>query len=450
MVRTAFRIFLKFLVTLLVCVLVFVAISVAPIDRTPIKDTNLYTDMITQLDTVWGEKQDPNFFSVGYAKENITPSEPISLAGYGNRKGKHYTAVHDSIYVRTLVIDNGAREVAIVSADLLIVPPTVVKVLKERLPQIGFSLDNVYLGAIHSHNSIGNWAEGVAEFIYGPYEDSIVQFIADKIILSIRHAADEKKSASIKYGSFPVANTVVNRLGKGGPVDSLMRVLEVRRADSTKLLFMSYTAHATCLYSRDLELSRDYPGVLVDEMEKSGYDFAMFMAGAVGSHGCNPPEFGWTCTTWMAEQAHQKFEQHKHALKPLQDSTLTMIKVPLLLPPSQAKISEDWRIRSWLFKAAFHEYSVQLTALRIGDVLMLGTPCDYSGEFDAELDSRASQYHLYPMVTSFNGGYIGYVTPARYYDQDHYETRLMNWYGVGTGEYMTACLEKLIERAADR
>jgi hypothetical protein len=52
------------------------------------------------------------------------------------------------------------------------------------------------------------------------------------------------------------------------------------------------------------------------------------------------------------------------------------------------------------------------------------------------------------MVTSFNGGYIGYVTPDKYYDVDHYETRLMNWYGPGSGSYMTESLEKLLNIAA--
>jgi len=49
------------------------------------------------------------------------------------------------------------------------------------------------------------------------------------------------------------------------------------------------------------------------------------------------------------------------------------------------------------------------------------------------------------MVTSFNGGYIGYITPLKYYDVDHYETRLMNWYGPGSGEYMQECLLGLLD-----
>jgi len=450
MVRKIFLLILKVLLGLVVAVVLFLAVSIAPINRTPVQDTPVYAEMMMRMDSVWGEQQQPKFLSVGYSRVNLTPSRPVSLAGYGNRKGKRYTAVHDSIFVRTMVIDNGVRQVAMVSADLLIIPPTVTSVLQDKLPQNGYPFEDVYLGATHSHNSIGSWGEGVTEFLYGPYEDSIVQFIADKIILSIQEASANKKNASIKFGVIPVANAVENRLIDNGPMDSLMRVLEIHREDSTKLLFMSYTAHATCLYSKDLELSRDYPGVLVDQMEQSGYTFAMFMAGAVGSHGCNPPEYGWSCTTWMSEQIQQAFENHKHELLPLSDSTLSMVRVPLLLPKSQAKISEGWRVRSWLFRAAFHEYPVYLSALQLGDVVLLGTPCDYSGEFNHTLDSYAGQRNLHATVTSFNGGYIGYVTPSQYFDVDHYETRLMNWYGVGIGEYMTDCLKEFLDKSATR
>ena len=129
-------------------------------------------------------------FKIGYSKVNLTPREPVATAGYGKRLGKLYESVHDSIFVRTLVIDNGTQRVAIVSADLLIIPPTVTALLEKELPNIGFTLDNTYLGATHSHNSIGNWAHGVTSLLYGTYEDSIVRFIADKIKLSIVKATE--------------------------------------------------------------------------------------------------------------------------------------------------------------------------------------------------------------------------------------------------------------------
>jgi hypothetical protein len=424
----------------------FVAVSIAPVDRTPANEDPSYDETLTflqTLDTLKNSSPEKSL-SVGYAKVNLTPHQRTATAGYSKRKAKRFTAVLDSIWVRTLVVDNGSEKIAIVSADLLIIPPTVTALLEEKLKKIGFSLDNTYLGATHTHNSIGNWGEGAARFIYGPYQDSIVHFIADQIVTSISKASQNCVPSEIKAGFIPVPRAVDNRMIDGGPEDSLLRVMEVHRNDSSKLVLMSYTAHATCLFSKDLELSRDYPGKLVDTLEVQGYDFAMFMAGAVGSHGCDPPEYGKPCIDWMAGEVSNALMHHRSELETVDDSVLMMVRIPLKLSAPQVKITPDWKVRSWLFRSAFGEYPVYLTALRIGDVVLLGTPCDFSGEFNPSLDSLGVHHGLLPVVTSFNGGYIGYVTPFNRYEEKHYETQLMNWYAPGTGEYIEACLEKLM------
>jgi hypothetical protein len=446
--------FLRYLVLtfagVLAFVLIFIFISVAPVDRQPASElasTQSTLAALEKLDVVIPEPR--SGFSVGFGKSNITPAEPVSLAGYIKRKSRPYLAVHDSIFARAMVVSNGAAKVAIVSADLLIIPPTVTRILPERLAAIGFSLDNTYLSAIHSHNSIGHWGEGATRLIYGAYKDSVVQAIADGIVASIAQADADLVSASIKSGAIPVPQAVKNRLIDGGPEDPYLRVIEVERSDSTKALLATYAAHATCLSSREHQLSRDYPGTLVDLLEQRGYDFAMFLAGAVGSHKGAAPADDWECMTWMANQIADTFFEHRHELTPIADSALVMIRVPLALSDPQVKVTRDWKVRAWLFRSALGEYDVYTTALRLGDRVMLGTPCDFSGEFMPSVDSAARRNNLKPIVTSFNGGYIGYVTPRKYYDIDHYETRVMNWYAPGTGEYIRECLYGLMDAVSD-
>jgi hypothetical protein len=48
------------------------------------------------------------------------------------------------------------------------------------------------------------------------------------------------------------------------------------------------------------------------------------------------------------------------------------------------------------------------------------------------------------VLTSFNGDYIGYVIPGKYYHLDGYEPRLMSFYGPYVPDY----LDELIRRAA--
>jgi hypothetical protein len=430
--------------------LLFMAISIAPVDRTPMESLAGYGTMMARLDSINIDlPRAEKGLSVGFGKINITPQEPLATAGYGKRRGKPYLLVHDSIYVRSLVIDNGAERVAIVSADLLIIPPTVTEALESKLASIGFSLDNTYLSATHSHNSIGHWGQGATKIIYGSYEDSVVRFISDAIVASIGEATKNILPSSLRAGAIAIPQAVENRLMDGGKEDPFLRVVEAHRSDSSKLLLMTYAAHATCLSQGTLELSRDYPGMLVDELESNDYEFAMFLAGGVGSHRGSAPTDDWSCMGWMAQQISDDFFDQRYTLQVVRDSTLGMRRVNLPLSDPQVRISKDWKVRAWLFRTAFGEYDSFLTVLRIGDVVMLGTPCDFSGEFNASLDSLADRAGVQVIVTSFNGGYIGYLTPGKYYEIDHYETRLMNWYARGTGDYVRECLEKLMVAASD-
>lgn len=435
----AFLFFLAF-------VLLLAMITIAPVNRS-IDRTEMLEEMQQCIDELpVAASSSAQQFRVGSAKESLVPSFPVATAGYGKRRGKLYTEIRDSVFVRAMVIDNGSRRVAIVSADLLIIPPLVTQLLEKELPAIGFSLENTYLGATHSHNSIGNWGAGAASFLYGDFNTDVVRFIVDQIKTSIQRAARKQKPATLRTGAIPVPQVVRNRLVKDGPVDSLLRIVEFELADSTKQIMLSFAAHATCLSSRDLRLSRDYPGALVDSIEASSYSFAMFLAGAVGSHACKVPKGGEDCIGWMATELTQAVTASASNLKPVEQNALNFYRVGLLLNDPHPKLTGNLHLRSWVFRSAFGEYPVFLTALQLGDVLMLGTPCDYSGEFHTQLDHQSATYGLMPMVTSFNGGYIGYVTPDKYFEENHFETRLMNWYGYGTGAYVTDCLEALVDR----
>jgi neutral ceramidase len=447
-----FRRLLFFIAGLLSLFLLVLLFTVVPVDRTSYKQLPFYSEMKARLDSLHSAdvKETSGVFTVGYNVENLVPPFPVATAGYGNRRGQNYTAIHDSIYVRSLVIDNGNQKVAIVSADLLIIPPAVTRALGEKLSTIGYSLKNIYLNATHTHNSIGNWGEGAAGLVYGSYEDSVVQFIADKIVKSIRAASANGVRSRFSYGTIAVPDAVRNRIdGVNGKVDSLLRVVEILRDDSSRLAMVIFNAHPTCLFSKDLELSRDYPGEVVDKIENNGYAFAMFLSGAVGSHGCNPPEYGKPCLTWMADEIVTKFNELRPSMIISKDSTLSFVRLPLALGEPQIKIARDWRLRPWVFKRALGEYQPFINALRLGEVVFLGTPCDFSGELTAAIDSAASVYHKHAVVTSFNGQYIGYITNDVYYDNPHYETRLMNWYGPGNGRYLSESLVRLFATVAD-
>lgn len=435
---------LKYLLTGVGCIfgilLVFILVSVIPIDRTPYNERPSYPEMqevLHRLDSFKMPSPVHKFFT-GYSKENITPPFVTSIAGMGLRK-LNYTAVHDSIFVRCIVVDNGTKPIALVSLDMLILPPMLREAIQAKLPSIGFNLDNTYLSVTHTHSSVGNWGEHLVGRLYtGPYNEELIRFLSDKVVKAIEIANTNKLPSEIKIGSVPIPDLLYNRLAREkGTIDSLFHAIEINRSDSTSLLFTSFTGHATCASGSNTELSRDYPGVLVDHLESKGYTFAMFMAGAVGSHGCKRTVSGWENVNHVGTYVAESFLSQRSSLTAMKDSSLAMIRLPLVLDDPQLRISQDWRVRPWLYRSLLGEYPSSLTGLRIGTQILLGTPCDFSGELALPFYEKASANGFDVMITSFNGSYVGYITLDKHYDLNHYETRVMNWYGPENGAYFS-------------
>ncbi|MBD2756460.1 neutral/alkaline non-lysosomal ceramidase N-terminal domain-containing protein [Spirosoma validum] len=452
------RIFLKILLGLVAFILLVLAVSLAPVDDTPYQQMPYYQQTKQRLAKLPASPAPKAAIRAGWAKANITPPYSTPTGGYGARQGKHWHVVSDSIYARAIVLNNGSTNVAVVGLDLLITPPTVVEVLKKRLPEVGLRWENVYMGAIHSHNSMGGWAPGlVGQLIAGGYDETIVTRITDGVLQAIRSAQSNMAPVQIGYGQVDATDHIYNRIGDSGPtgpLDGKIRLLKLQkianpdRTQGESALLCSFAGHAT-LFDDDKwnYLSRDYPGSLVDRLEKKSADFAVFMAGAVGSTG--PEARGKTDFQEVRNYAGDLALRIERTIPEIQlksDSTLKILSLPLGLREPHPRVIGNWRIRPWLFYAIYGDYPSDLKALRIGKTVLLGTPCDFSGELSAQLQPVAAKKGFNLLITSFDGGYIGYVTPDSYYNRPTYETRDMNWFGPYNGDYFKEMMMGLLNK----
>lgn len=439
------RILIGAVVVLGVFIFLLALVTLAPVNRTPAEEQPFYARMMKRIDSVMALSlpKDTASIRVGFGKASITPPWPVSTAGYVKRRGAVFSSVRDSVYVRVMSFEKGSQRAAVISLDMLIVPPQLYRMLDEALRSDGLPAENIFFGATHTHNSIGQWDDHLVGEIYaGKYHRQLMDFMVRQIKLALSRAFADLQRADFKAASVSVREAVINRLIANGPVDSILHLLVVNRKDGSKGILTSYTAHATCLSSGDLRLSADYPGELVKKLEANGYGFAMFLAGAVGSHA--PP--AWPdgdekirrMGTLLESAVRQANEIPMHA------KHLRMHRIPLLLGRQQIKISTNWRVRPWLSERLLGEANAALTVLQISDMVLIGTPCDFSGMLSSPVYAVAANNNIKVMITSFNGGYIGYVTPDAYYDLHAYETKTMNWYGPGNGKYLTDCLLRII------
>ncbi|MFN8349321.1 MAG: neutral/alkaline non-lysosomal ceramidase N-terminal domain-containing protein [Spirosomataceae bacterium] len=447
------KILLKVLGGLVLLIVILLACMVTTVDDTPYKEMAYYQQWKKSVSSLPFTNHNSqltthNSINVGWAKVNFTPPSPTPTAGYGVRRGALYTSVHDSIYVRAIVIDNGTTKAAIVAADLLIMPPAVTEQLRTKLNVTGIPFEQVYFGATHSHNSMGGWSGGiVGELFGGEFNPKNVTWIADAIVKAVQQAQKEMKPASIGYHEVADTARIRNRLIKGGPVDPYVRTVQFVRNDGKKALLCSYAAHSTITSSDNIVLSRDYPGVLVDSLEKGEADFAVFMSGAVGS--MTPHIEGATDFIQAAAEAdslESDVQKQLPGMQPFVNPSFQMLTLPLPLREPNPRISLHWRLRPWVFHKAFGDFPNYVKVLRIGNLLMVGFPCDFSGELVADMSAYAEKKGLKLMVTSFNGGYIGYITPDKYYSKDSYETLTMNWFGPYNGAYFQEIARDIIDK----
>lgn len=134
---------------------------------------------------------------VGVTKLDITPR---SLKGL-NSFGGDFTDVHDPIFARALVLDNGSATVAVVALDLIEVGDT--SPVRQRIQkEFGIPVDHILITASHDHNAprAGAVTPGGVAHPNTPETDSYTQTLFDKIIIAVKQAKD-----SLQPGKFGLA-----------------------------------------------------------------------------------------------------------------------------------------------------------------------------------------------------------------------------------------------------
>jgi neutral ceramidase len=439
-VKKAARIAARIFVALLLLLAIIAVATLDTVDYRPYFRQPYYQQTIARLQTAAKTNSlARGNFSAGFGATKLTPTFPSPLAGYGDRKGKLATGVHDDLFVKAVALRVGNRTGIIFGADALIVPREVADAAAAKLKQeFGLNRDQLYFSATHTHCSLGGWGHGiVGEMFAGPFDQKSPDLFVDCILKSARAAIADLKPAEFGKGSFMAPEFIRNRLvGELGKVDPEFSFALLKQADGRTGVIGSYSAHATVLNGRVMEFSADYPGEWQRAVEQSA-GFAVFLAGGVGSHAPVAGEHGFAGTQRMGRGLAEKL------LKQLNETELThsiafgSLAVDVKLPELNERVTDSIRLRPWLTRKLLppsHDSFVQ--AFRLQNSIWISTPCDYSGELALGIKDMLRARGFSGVVTSFNGDYIGYVIPSRYYHLSGYEPRIMSFYGPYVPDYI--------------
>jgi neutral ceramidase len=428
--------------------------------RTPYVTTGYYTKTISRFDsTKSGIICISDSLYAGFARVSITPSlnnkvknpdegmfNKVPMAGYGERRGKSAVGIHDSLFVKAIALKEGKNTLVLISADMLIMPPNITDEVSKLLSQKGLQRSQLYFSATHSHSSIGGWAYGlVGKQFAGKENKSLEKWLIIQINKAVMNAISDLHPARIGSGSFNAAQFTRNRLvGPAGVKNNEFNFIVIEQQNRRKAVLGSYSAHATSLGVKNLELSADYPGYWERKIENGAADLAMFCGGSMGSQSPVCPGNGFECAKYIGEGLADSLSIQLNKVILNEKPTLSSVSLKIFLPEYHFRLTKNLNISTGLSNLLMElPKNVYIQCLRINNLVWIFTPGDFSGEYAVEIKNAMTDRGFEAMVSSYNGSYIGYIIPGKYFTMKHYEPKLMGWFGPTMGDYTMDLINRI-------
>jgi hypothetical protein len=204
-------------------------------------------------------------------------------------RNKPSEGVHDPLFLRTMVLDDGKTRLAILANDLCLIGNDLTNELHLMVTKAGFSPENIFTATTHTHSgpvTSGNnvdveWLEGLKHKMV----ESVL--LAEKQLQPIRIDIGKGK-CNVGMNRRERQPDGTTRLGTNpdGFVDTELGVIRFDDIVGNPLsLVLNYGCHGTALGGHNYQISSDYmgEGVRLVEKQAKGQPFAMFLTGASGN-----------------------------------------------------------------------------------------------------------------------------------------------------------------------
>jgi hypothetical protein len=421
---------------------------------------------------------DGNVFRAGSAAVKITPKPGVLLDGTIMQIGP-VKGIHDDLYVRTLVLDDGTTRIAMAICDACMLGQDVCDKAKAIVHKnTGLPLDRMLCAATHSHCAPRAAHIGTRP-LDDEYHDILAQRIADSVIRANKNLAPAKIGwGAVDKPEYPRCRRWLMKPGTAGanpfgeildrvkmtnagnknairpvgPVDPELFILSVQHADGRPLALLgNYSIHYVA-FKRG-EVSADYFGYFARRIEEllqptnRRPSFVGIMCNGTSgdtnlgsSHG-DPFARMKKVGHDLAEEAQrlcQKIPYHNGvSLAMIQADVELAVRRPnqermlwanATWSEAKRKIAAGQRLtRSEVYaRETIHlsrfpsSVSLPIQAIRIGDLAMVAIPCEVFAETGLTI-KRSSPFPS-TFTISLANGYTGYLPPAEQHKLGGYTT----------------------------
>ena len=234
-----------------------------------------------------------DWLRAGVGRADITPPLGTPLTGYPDPYQKRRAeSVRDPLHATALCVQQGDVRSIVISVDTAVIDDVYVAKIREGVAaQTGIAAEHILVCATHSHSTPRvhtTWGWGM------PNEQYADEQLVPGAIEAARQSAAHPVPVRLGVGACE-SETAVNRrplteahqavLGQSawGMVDRCMTVLRFDGAQGPVANVVHLGAHATVFGGGSKQVSRDWPGVMVERLEQVTGAPTLFVNGASGN-----------------------------------------------------------------------------------------------------------------------------------------------------------------------
>ncbi len=408
-------------------------------------------------------------FRASVLKVDITPANSQNLLGYGARMS---TGIHDHLYHRIVVMDDGETQFILISSDLGAVSPSeydkVVAVLKD---QHGVNPANVWWAVTHTHSAPEVGPSGlVGVFLSERFQHHIdaeyTSMVEQSLINGIKEARKNLAPARLGVGwGFSQAN--INRraidtngtaslgMNPDGAVDRLIGLLRIDKEDGNPMaLLANYPIHGTVLGGSNLQVSGDAPGIVSEYVERNIGAPLLFINGAAGNLA---PLYSGYPSPAAAHLSQFRVLLGDKILAANRSITVTTDTVKLftgsLIVETPRKAGMGWSPDLGKYTrttaAGVNMIRLPVRFLKINeDLAIWSTPSELFCEVSNEIRDRSP--FPFTFYYGYTNGWLGYLPTAAEWEHAGYETTVSPYTPAAAKELTESVLGYLLGEMRSR
>lgn len=189
----------------------------------------------------------------------ITPPLPVPMGGYGARSGPA-EGVHDDLFVRTLVFQDGPSSFVLMTADLLAFSRDLTARVRAAVTAATeIPPERVMVAASHTHAG-----PTIGGSLFGPPPEAYLHWLPAALAGSAYQAARRLGPVELAAATGQVSGLGTNRTDPALPLDDSARLLAAAAPDGRlQAVLLQYACHPTVLGPEHRLISADWPGAAV-------------------------------------------------------------------------------------------------------------------------------------------------------------------------------------------